>query len=184
MDISEVQMNKKRKHCIWLSTNQDCRFLIIILPDFFFLFCFLGQQVQHMEVPRRGVELELQLPAYTTATAMPDSSCIHNLLHRSQQCWILTHWAKPGIKPASSRILVGFITAEPWQELPVTVFNEYELHFHVSKCLSYLYLISHVLLSPVSSKCSPNCPSRILSKFMPSMWCIYSLNLSLLCVVL
>ena len=32
-----------------------------------------------MEVPRLGVELELQLPAYTTATAMQDLSCICDL---------------------------------------------------------------------------------------------------------
>ena len=32
---------------------------------------FLGPHLRHMEVPRLGVELELQLPAYTTATAMP-----------------------------------------------------------------------------------------------------------------
>ncbi len=28
--------------------------------------------MQHIEVPRLGVELELQLPAYTTATVMRD----------------------------------------------------------------------------------------------------------------
>ena len=39
----------------------------------FFLF-FLGPQLQHMEFPRLGVELELQLLAYTTATAMQDLS--------------------------------------------------------------------------------------------------------------
>ena len=32
-------------------------------------FCFLGPHPQHMEVTRLGVELELLLPAYTTATA-------------------------------------------------------------------------------------------------------------------
>ena len=31
------------------------------------LFCFLGLQPQHIEVPRLGVESELQLPTYTTA---------------------------------------------------------------------------------------------------------------------
>ena len=41
-----------------------------------------------MEVPRLGVELELQLPAYTTATATRDLSCICDLHHSSQQCWI------------------------------------------------------------------------------------------------
>ena len=34
----------------------------------------------------------------------------------------LTHWARPGIKPASSCILVGFITAKPWWELPDQIF--------------------------------------------------------------
>ena len=31
----------------------------------------------------------------------------------------LTHWARPGIEPASSWILVLFIIIEPWQELPL-----------------------------------------------------------------
>ena len=42
-----------------------------------------------MEVPRLGVELELQLPAYATATAMQDPSCILHLYHSSWQRQIL-----------------------------------------------------------------------------------------------
>ena len=42
-----------------------------------------------MEVPRLGVELELQLPAYAIATAMPDLSCVCDLHHSSQQHRIL-----------------------------------------------------------------------------------------------
>ena len=42
-----------------------------------------------MEVPRLGVELELQLPAYATATAIPDQSPICNLCFSSRQHWIL-----------------------------------------------------------------------------------------------
>ena len=53
-----------------------------------FLFWFLGPHLQHLEVPRLGVELELQLPAYTTATATPDLSCIFDLYRSSWQCWI------------------------------------------------------------------------------------------------
>ena len=34
---------------------------------FFFSFVFLGLHPRHTEVPRLGVELELQLAAYTTA---------------------------------------------------------------------------------------------------------------------
>ena len=45
-----------------------------------------------MEVPKLGVKTELQLPAYTIAiaTATLDLSCICDLHHSSQQCWILT----------------------------------------------------------------------------------------------
>ena len=35
----------------------------------FFSPFFLGLHLRHMEVPRLGIEWELQLPAYTTATA-------------------------------------------------------------------------------------------------------------------
>ena len=50
---------------------------------------FLGLHLQLAEVPRLGVESELQLPAYATATATPDPSCICDLRHSSQQCLIL-----------------------------------------------------------------------------------------------
>ena len=39
--------------------------------------------------PRLGVESELQLLVYTTATAMPDPSHICDLHHGSRQCWII-----------------------------------------------------------------------------------------------
>ena len=42
-----------------------------------------------MEVPRLGVELELQLLACTIATAMPDPSYICNLHHSLQKYQIL-----------------------------------------------------------------------------------------------
>ena len=42
-----------------------------------------------MEVPSLGVELELQLPASTTATAMQGPSHVYNLHHSSRQRRIL-----------------------------------------------------------------------------------------------
>ena len=171
-------------------------------PGFVFVFCFLGLHLWHMEVPRLGAESELHLLAYTTATAMRDSSCICSQqrqilkplneardwtwilmdtswvcngwatmgtpvfwgffclfvcfyflgphlwpmevprlgvklelqLPQPQQCGIqmesvtyttahsnaesLTHWTRPGIEPASSWILVVFVTSEPQWELP------------------------------------------------------------------
>ena len=53
------------------------------------LFVFLGPHPWHMEIPRPGAELELQLPAYIAATAAPDLSCVCNLHHSSQQHQIL-----------------------------------------------------------------------------------------------
>ena len=55
----------------------------------FLSFIFLGPCLSHMEVPRLRVQLELQLLAYTTATATPDPSHVCHLHHRSRQCWIL-----------------------------------------------------------------------------------------------
>ena len=49
----------------------------------FVCFCFSGPQVQHTEVPRLGVKLELQLLAYTTATATPVPGPVWDLRHQS-----------------------------------------------------------------------------------------------------
>ena len=61
-------------------------FFLILLMYLLFLF---GWHLRPMEVPRLGVYSELQRPAYTTATATGDPSCICNLHCSSQQCWIL-----------------------------------------------------------------------------------------------
>ena len=86
----------------YLSEIAKDKYMISFIYGFFFFF-FLGPQGWHMEVPWLGDELELQLPAYATATAMPD---------------ILTHCMRPGTEPTSSWMLTGLITAEPKWELP------------------------------------------------------------------
>ena len=50
---------------------------------FFFSSCFLGPQLQHVEIPKLGVELQLQLLAYITATATWDLSRVCDLHHCS-----------------------------------------------------------------------------------------------------
>ena len=57
--------------------------------SFAFSFVFLGLHLWHMEVPRPGVKSELQLPAYTTATATPALSHVCDLHHSSGQHRIL-----------------------------------------------------------------------------------------------
>ena len=83
------------------------------------IFFFLGPHLQHMEVPRLEVSSDLQLPAYTIATAQPDLSHICDLHCSSQQWRFLTHWAGPEIKPTSSSILVGFLTCWATRGTPI-----------------------------------------------------------------
>ena len=60
----------------------------------YLFFIFLGPHPWHMEVPRLGLKSELQLQAYTAATAMQDLSLICDLHHRSQQSQILNPLSK------------------------------------------------------------------------------------------
>ena len=62
------------------------------------------------------VKLELQLLAYITATATSDPSYFCDQ-HYSSKPRILNALSKAGDKPASSWMLVGFVTAEPQWEL-------------------------------------------------------------------
>ena len=66
---------------------------IYIFFTIFFL-SFLGQHPRHMEVPRPGVQSELQLLAYATATATPDPSRICDLHHSPRQRRILNPLSK------------------------------------------------------------------------------------------
>ena len=61
---------------------------------FSLFFVFLGPHLRYMEVPSLGVELELQLPAYTTATAARDLNRVFNLHHSSRQRRILNALSK------------------------------------------------------------------------------------------
>ena len=67
------------------------------LSMFILFFCFWGLYLWHMEVPRLEVKLELQLPAYTTATATAtwDPSHIFDLHHSSWQCQIVNRLSEP-----------------------------------------------------------------------------------------
>ena len=61
---------------------------------YLFIFVFLGLHLRHMDVPRLGVDSELQLLAYTTGTAMPDPSYVCNLHPSSRQGRILNPLSK------------------------------------------------------------------------------------------
>ena len=74
-----IELAPPQRQGRWLTPCTTVGTTIIL----FFFLVFLGLHLQHMEVSRLGVESELWLLAYVTATATPD------LHHSSQQCRIL-----------------------------------------------------------------------------------------------
>ena len=61
---------------------------------FFSVFVFSGPHLWHIEVPRLGVQSQLQLPACATATATRDPGLICDPHHGSWQCRILNPLSK------------------------------------------------------------------------------------------
>ena len=122
------------------STKRSAGFCFVL----FLFFVFLGLHPWHMEVPSLGVKSELQLPAYATATATPDPSCVCDSHHSSQHQGIF-NTQRPGIKPTSSWTLVGFVTTEPPRELQICCFRKLLIertHFvfgHFNKCLGFTH---------------------------------------------
>ena len=53
--------------------------------NIFFFLCLSRASLTASKIPRLGVKLELQLPAYTTATAMQDPSLVDGLHHSSRR---------------------------------------------------------------------------------------------------
>ena len=82
LELKEVQGQNLKKYWVklkevWRAPNelyQGCYhsvyfFLFVLI---YIYFAFLRLHLWHMDVPRLGVESELQLPAYARATATPD----------------------------------------------------------------------------------------------------------------
>ena len=87
-------------YIIWPSACHLWRNVYSGLLPYLFIYLFivfsglLGPHPRHMEVPGLGVQSELLLPAYTTATATPDPSHVCDLHHSSWQCRILNTLSK------------------------------------------------------------------------------------------
>ena len=56
----------------------------------------------------------------------------------------LTHWGRPGIKPASSWMLIRFLSTEPWWELPIL---QILLHTWIFFQKGTLYLCTYITLN-------------------------------------
>ena len=115
---------------VHLGMIRDLKLLIFLLC----LLAFLGLHPRHMEVPRLEVESRA-----TAACLQPQpqqrriraTSATYSTAHGSAKS--LTHWARPGIKPTTSRLLVGFLSFVPrWELLKLLIIlpdvNEYAFH--------------------------------------------------------
>lgn len=72
----------------------------ILYVSFFFFFFLVGAaHLWHMEVPKLGIESQLRLPAYVTATEKQGPSHICDLYHNSQQRWTPTNNWGQGSNP-------------------------------------------------------------------------------------
>ena len=93
------------------------------LKKFYVFFCRLRLHPRQMEVPRLGVNSELQLPAYTTATATWDPSHICDLYHSSWQCWILNPLSEARDWTHFLMVTSQILSAKPRWELLVFSFS-------------------------------------------------------------
>ena len=76
----------------------------------FYLFIFLFRAtVGHMEVTRMGVKSELQLRPTPQSQQCRIQAVSTTYTAACGNAGFLTHWLRPGIKPTSSRILLGFV---------------------------------------------------------------------------
>ena len=123
--------------------------------SFFLSFCFLGLHLQHMEAPRLGFELELHLPAYTTATSCLSRICnphhsswqrrILNRLSkaRDQTCnpivpsWIHFHCAKMGTRDFFFLIINMHILSNAFSALLRWPYDFSCLIFNVVNCINW-----------------------------------------------
>ena len=93
LNLSTQVWELKKKHLIHLTPlyptplqdKWSSPHHILMDRSIFLIVSFWGLYPGHMEVPRLGVELELQLLGYTTATARPDPNCFSDLYHNSRQ---------------------------------------------------------------------------------------------------
>ena len=76
----------------------------------FFSFFFLGQHLWHMKVPWLGVELELQMKSIPQSQQLGIQAISANYDAACGNAGSLTHRARPGVEPASSWTLIGFLT--------------------------------------------------------------------------
>ena len=94
------------------------------MGSFLLFLCVL--HLWHLEVPRLEVQSDTAAGLHhnhSNAGSKPHLQPTPQLMAKPRS---LTHQARPEIRPASSWILVGFISAAPQQELPKIYFLKFD----------------------------------------------------------
>ena len=102
--------------------------LLGILSITFFFGLFRATPLTCGSSKDRGQIEDTAAMSFVTAIAMLDPSYVCDI--QSQLMATpdhLTHWARPGIEPTSSQILVGFLTHWATTELLVYLLNQYSI---------------------------------------------------------
>ena len=98
-----------------------------------------------MEVPRLGLQVELQLLVYTTATTMQDPSCVYDLHYSSQQRWILNPHSK-------TRDRTPNLVVTSWIHFYCTAMGTPQMHSFAYNYLVVLApFVEETFLSPLNS---------------------------------
>ena len=79
-----------------------------------------------MEVPRLGVDLELQLLAYAMATATLNPSCVCDLHHSSWQCQILNPLRKAKDRTCNFMVPSQIRCHCATTETPISLFHMFQ----------------------------------------------------------
>ena len=101
-----------------LNKNSVIVWCIFFFIDLFVIYLFIYFLSLHMEVPGGSNQSCSRQPTPEPQQhGIRAESAIYTTAHSNARS--LTHWARPEIEPASSWMLVGFVTNEPQWELPV-----------------------------------------------------------------
>ena len=125
LHLKETDLNSR---LLSICLSFSLPFFLFLSLSFFFsssIFFFLGPHLWHMEVPRLNRSYSYKpTPQPQQQKIWPFCrfrSVTYTTAHSNARS--LTHWAGSGIQPSSSWILIGFIIAEPQQELLELLFS-------------------------------------------------------------
>ena len=131
-----------------------------------------------MEVPRQGVKKELWLPAYTTASATPGSSCIcdiHDSLRQHQILNLLIEaWERTCVLMEASWIRYrGAIMRTPAHYFFKYHYEPLDLNIYVVSSTAVIILIQAQTFPSLPSGSLSNwllCPPEMILAVFASLW--------------